>query len=410
MAGPAAPAERRILHVDLDAFFVALEQLRDPALRGRPVIVTGDPDGRSVVSTASYEARRYGVHSAMPLVTALRLCPQAVVLRGDFPYYASVSRRFHAILRDFTPLVESVGLDEAYLDVTGCEAVSGPAESIAQAIRARVREELGITASVGVAGSKVVAKVASDAAKPDGLLVVPPGGEADFLAPLPVRDLPMVGPRLAQELRGLGIRTIGDLARWPEDALAARFGSAGRALARRARGIDGSPVTAQPEPIKSISRDVTFPRDVGDRARLRATAARLGERVGAALREDGRHARTVTLRVRYGDFTTLSRQRTLATPTNADRPIIEAALALLERALSLDPRPVRLLGVGVANLTGPERQLSFLEADVARWERLSSTLDAVRSRHGAEAVRLGIALVPPEARRGGHPDEGPADG
>jgi DNA polymerase-4 len=396
--------------VDLDAFFVALEQLRNPSLRGKPVIVTGDPEGRSVVSTASYEARRYGIRSAMPLVTALRLCPDAVILRGDFPYYAEASRRFHAVLRDYTPLVEPVSLDEAYLDVTGCEAVSGTAEEVARAIRERVRRELGITASVGVAASKVVAKVASDAAKPDGLLVVPPGGEAEFLAPRPVRDLPMVGPRLAQELRGLGIRTIGDLARWPEDALAARFGSAGRALARRARGIDGSPVAAEPEAAKSISRDVTFARDVSDRARLRATTAHLAERVGAALRKDGRHARTVTLRVRYGDFTTVSRQQTLPTPTNADRPLMAAALDLLDRVLSLDPRPVRLLGVGVANLRGPERQLSFLEEDVERWERLSSALDAVRSRHGSTAVRLGISVAPPAARQGLHPDDLPVDG
>src|SRR3990170_2403497 len=274
---------RTILHVDLDAFFAAAEQARRPSLRGRPVIV-GRPEDRGVVAACSYEARAYGVRSAMPVAQARRLCPQAILIPPDFPYYRRLSRAFLAILVDYTPVMEAAGLDEAYLELTGCGPVAGSPERAPTAIRRRVRQEIGLCASVGIAGSKVVAKVSSALAKPDGLLVTAPGREAEFLAPLPVAALPGIGPRADERLRSLGLTTCGDVARASPALLAFLFGAYGQALALRAQGIDGEPVRSAPSLPRSVSREVTFPRDIGQAGPLRAVLRIQVERVGAELR------------------------------------------------------------------------------------------------------------------------------
>jgi DNA polymerase-4 len=260
-------AHRTIMHIDLDAFFVSVEQAANPELRGKPVVVGGKPGGRGVVATASYEARAFGLHSGMPLVTAARLCPQAIFIEGNYHRYAEVSKKFMAILADLSPFLEPMGLDEAYLDVTGFESLHGSIRQMAQKIKQRVRDELGIVASVGIASCKVVAKVASDESKPDGLIEVPPGRECDFLAPLATRKLPGVGKKTEQVLTGLGIRTIGQLARMPPNAMKNRFGGW---LHRHANGIDNSPVTP-PAEAKSISRENTFEKDTRDVVFLSAT-------------------------------------------------------------------------------------------------------------------------------------------
>jgi DNA polymerase-4 len=335
---------RTILHVDLDAFFVAVEQALDPSLRGRCVVVGGDHKGRGV-ATASYEARRYGLHSGMPLATAQRLCPQAVFLRGDFHRYEEASHAFHAILRDFSPLVESGGLDEAYLDLTGCEPVAGAPLDAARRIRARVRDELSLAASVGVATSKTVAKIASDAAKPDGLLEVVAGQEAAF-APMPVRHPARRGPRWRPP--GLAASDPGTCRLAGEARLRGLFGRHGPRLAERARGIDPSLVLAAGAPAKSVSREGTFAYDVSDVATLRAVLRGYCESVGADLRRMGRRARSLTIKLRYGDFTTITRSLTVDQPTHRDL-LYAAAERLLDAALARRP-PLRLIGFGASNL------------------------------------------------------------
>jgi DNA polymerase-4 len=379
---------RQILHVDLDAFFVAVEQARDPTLRGKPVIVGGEPGGRGVVATASYEARAFGVHSAMPLKTAQRLAPHAVFLRGDFKEYGHVSQAFHAILAHYTPLVESGGLDEAYLDVTGCEPVVGSARQAAATIRARIQDELGIAASVGVATSKLVAKVASDRAKPDGVCFVPERTEADFLAPLPLRALPMLGPRLEERLRKLGLSTLGQLAALSPKTLEGLLGRQGRVIWQRSRGIDLSPVAGE-HTAKSISREGTFSSDVADPEHLRALLRAFSESVGLQLRRQGRRARTVTLKLRYEDFTTISRSSTLPRPLNSNEAIFEAAGALLNGVRQAERRPVRLIGVGASNLVDDAVQLSLEPSREMKAESLSVVFDRVRGKFGTRSLQTG---------------------
>src|SRR5208283_2489542 len=283
-----------------------------------------------VVATASYEARAFGLHSAMPLSTALRLCPQAIFIEGNYNHYAEVSKQFMAILADFSPFLEPMGLDEAYMDVTGFESLHGSIHEMALKIKQRVKSELGIIASIGIASCKVVAKVASDESKPDGLIEVPPGGEASFLAPMAIRKLPGVGKKTEQVLIGLGIRTVGHLARMPLPALKSRFGVFGDMLYRHANGIDNSPVTP-PGEAKSISRETTFEEDTHDITFLSATLRYKAERVGADLRELGKQAKCVSIKVRYADFTTISRQRTLTQPTNIDQTIFQTGTELLQK-------------------------------------------------------------------------------
>ncbi len=389
---------RHILHVDLDAFFVAVEQARDPALVGKAVVVGGDPNGRGVVATASYEARKFGVHSAMPLRTAKRLAPHAIFLRGNYKEYSRVSHDFHAILADYTPLVESGGLDEAYLDVTGCEALCGTPEQAAATIRARIHSELGIAASVGISTSKLVAKVASDRAKPDGVCVVPEGGEAAFLAPLPLRALPMLGPKLEAKLAQMGLSTLGQLQTLPAATLEGALGRYGGVIAQRSHGIDPTPVGGE-RGAKSISREGTFASDVADPEHLRSLLRAFSESVGSQLRAQGRRARTVTLKLRYEDFTTVSRSTTPPRPLNSNESIFDAANAMLSRLRQAERRPVRLIGVGATNLVDDAVQLSLEPSREIKDESLSAAFDRVRQKYGTRSLQTGRTAFDPATSR-----------
>ena len=386
-----------ILHVDLDAFFVSMELLRRPELRGKPVVVAGGLGPRGVVNTCSYEARKFGVRSAMPVSQAQRLCPGAAFLESDYRYYGDASRQFHAILRDFTPVVEPAGADEAYMDVVGCEGLFGDGEAIAVAIRGRVHAEIGINASVGVSGNKLVSKVASDAGKPNGLVVVPVGGEAAFFAPRPVRELPMVGPKTAETLAKLGVTTIGGIVELPLGVLKAHFGDHGSELRTRALGIFDSPVLAGRGIAKSISREMTFEHDEPDGERLRAVLRGQAERVAADLSGQQRSARTVSLKLRFPPFETVTRSHSPRIAIDIADQLYSAGLALFERTWAENERrPVRLLGIGVSNFTEHARQLALGETmeadDVAR------TVTSLRDRFGESAVVRAAELM----RRPGH--------
>jgi DNA polymerase-4 len=374
---------RTILHVDLDAFFAAVEQRDRPELRGRAVVVgAADPGGRGVVSTASYEARRFGIRSAMPIRTAAALCPDAIFLPVDGAKYASVSRQVMAILRRFTSQVEPVSIDEAFLDVTGSRALFGDGETIARRIKAAVHDELGLTISVGVAATKLVAKVGSDLRKPDGLVVVAPGDEADFLAPLPVGRLWGVGPQTAAALREYGVATIGDLAALPIDLLVRRLGRHGAALHERALGIDPDPV-ADGDAAKSIGHEHTFDVDTNDPEVLERTLLAMAEGVSGRLRAAGVRAATVTVKIRDSHFRTITRQRTLAEPTDLTEPIWTAALELARPEMR--GIRVRLLGVTASHLASPE-QLSLFSSEDGRRRRAIEATDELRRRYGQRAV------------------------
>lgn len=381
---------RRILHVDLDAFFVSVEQTLDPALRGKSVVVGGDPNSRGVVACASYEARVYGLKAGMSLAVARRLCPHAIFLGGNFYHYRNASARFLDILSEFTPDVEPLGLEEAFLDLTGFEPIYGPVRETALRIKRRIRGELGLTASVGIAGSKVVAKVASDLSKPDGLVEVAPGEERIFLAPLPVTRLPCVGPKTERMLQRIGITTIGELGRLPVSFLRHIFGVHGDVIHRYANGIDNRGLEL-PAPAKSISRESTFAEDTLDRTFLSATLHYLGERVGATLRSQGKQARCVTLKLRYADFESVTRSRTLREGIDTDRAIFEVGRRLMEKALEQRAMPVRLVGIGVSNLI-EGRQLNMFDPWAERQERLNEAIDRIRGKYGFVAVEVGRTL------------------
>ncbi|MBI2831609.1 MAG: DNA polymerase IV [Chloroflexi bacterium] len=382
---------RRIMLIDLDAFFVSVEQVLNPELKGKPVVVGGKPDRRGVVAAASYEARKFGVHSAMPLTTAYRLCPQAIFIEGNFSHYREASEKFMAILSDFSPDLEPVSLDEAYMDVTGFESIYGSIRQMAALIRQRIKQETGLCASVGIASGKVVAKVACELSKPDGLLEVTPGEEASFLAPLPVDQLPGIGKKTERVLKTLGINTIGQLASAPAATLKSRFGIWGELMQRHARGIDDSKVEP-PGPAKSISRETTFGEDTRDIPFLEATLRYLSERVGADLRQHGKQARCVQLKLRYVDFTTITRRRTLRQSDSSDQVIFETGLKLLKGALTSDRRPVRLIGIGVSGLVEANRQLDMLDSSAWRWEKLDKAIDRIRDKYGFTAIQTGRTL------------------
>ena len=373
---------RAILHADLDAFYASVEMLDDPSLRGRPVIVGGRPGERGVVSAASYEARRFGVHSAMPLTTAARRCPHGVFLPGRPDRYRELSQQVMAIFASFTPLVEPISLDEAFLDVTGSTAAFGDGEAIARRIKRRVHDEAGLVISVGVATNKLVAKVASDLRKPDALVVVPPGEEAAFLAPLPIRRLWGVGPQAQAALGEYGVTTIGQLAALPAPTLHRRFGRHGDDIAARARGEDSSPVQPFHAP-KSIGHEHTFHVDTTDRGRLEATLLDVAESVASRLRRHELAAAGVQLKLRYEGFETLTRQAPLPRQTRETEPIYETGLALLNRTLT-DGRAVRLIGLTAIGLSDAQ-QLTLFDAP-ARTDRLSRSIDAVRERFGDDAI------------------------
>ena len=382
-------ATRQILHVDLDAFFASVEQMLDSRLRGLPVIVGGQPGARGVVASASYEARALGIKTAMPLSQAYRLCPQATFLSGRYHHYAAVSDQFMAILGDFTPEVEPFSLDEAWMDLTGFEPFYGPSHRAAQRIKDRVRDELGITASVGIATSKVVAKVASDRDKPDGLVEVPPGQEAAFLAPLPVRDLPLVGGKTEERLKKYGIRTIGQLAEQPPGFLKHLFGVMGVVLHRLANGRDTSFVQTEGLPARSVSRSTTLAQDTLDRGLLHGLLFYLAERVAAELRTMGRQTRCPVLKLRYADFDTISRRRTLPEPTDAQQTLYQTVTQLLDEALAEKNQLVRLIGVGAQNLVDGGPQLRLWDPGYLETYQLNRALDRLRGRYGFLSVQQG---------------------
>ena len=386
--------QRTILHIDLDAFFAAVEQRDHPELRGRPVIVGGGgPNQRGVVSTASYEARKFGVHSAMPLRTAGRLCPHGVFLPVDGRKYQAVSREVMAIFRRYSPLIQPISIDEAFLDVTGSRALFGDGETIGRRIKGDIAREVRLTASVGVAATKLVAKVASDLRKPDGLVVVEPGSEAAFLAPLAISRLWGGGEKTATALADYGVHTIGDLAALPPDLLVRRFGRHGASLVDRARGIDPDPV-ATGEPAKSIGHEHTFDVDTAERDVIERTLLGMADGVAGRIRSSGLLASTVTLKLRDTSFTTITRQVTLEVPADLTEPIYDAALALLRR--ELHGQRIRLVGVTASNFHD-RGQLALFGGQDARRHRTAEALDVIRRKYGDRSVtraRLVRAALP----------------
>lgn len=372
-----------ILHVDMDAFYAAVEVLDDPTLEGKPIII-GAPESRSVVSSASYEARRFGVRSAMPVGQALRLCPQALVVPPHFDRYRAVSAQVMEIFRSITPLVEPLSIDEAFLDVRGARRLWGSPGRIAAMIRERVRDEVGITCSVGVAATKHVAKMASTLSKPDGLLVVAGADTADFLAPRSVRAMWGVGPKAAEALESRGIRTIGDIRRTPLPVLARAVGEAtAQRIAQLSRGED--PREVQTERIeKSIGHEETFSEDVADVDFLRAELLRLADRVAVRLRRAGWEAGGVAIKVRFSDFSTITRSQTLADPTDVGQRLGEVARELFA-AVELR-LPVRLIGVRAERLRPAGSAALALWDEDEDWRRVEGTLDDAIARFGSGAV------------------------
>lgn len=390
---------KRILHMDMDAFFASVEVARNPRLRGRPVVVGGEPgDPRSVVSSASYEARHFGVRSAMPIAEAHRLCPGAVFLRGDHELYGAVSRRIHTLLESVSPLVHMASIDEAYVDITGSLRLFGGEEALALGLKARIRGETGLPCTVAVAANKLVSKVAANEVKPDGCVSIPAGGEAAWLAPLPVGKLPGIGPRTREMLESLGILTVGALAAAPAPTLEPVFGAQNAHVLRAAAlGVASDEVETGGAP-KSISRETTFPEDLSDWALLGNVAAQLLEHCAHALREEGMETRCLTLKVRYGDFSTHTFSQALPDPTALDTALLETLRGLLPKAMARRAR-VRLVGVGLSRLSWNQHQTSLFNRDSEeKWERVLERVDRVRGRLGFDAVHLGVARPKPKRR------------
>jgi len=378
----------------MDAFYASVEQRDRPELRGRPVIVGADPRGRGVVSAASYEARVFGVRSAMPISKAARLCPHGVFVPVDMEKYARVSGEIMAILGDFSPLVEPVSVDEAFVDLTGTESLFGAPPDTVQRIKQRIREETGLSASAGLASNKFIAKIASDLRKPDGLVIVPPGREAAFLAPLPVERLWGVGKATARSLASLGVATIGQLQRLPRATLVSRLGGHGADLHALAFGRDDRAVEPWTPP-KSMGAETTFERDLDDRARLETTLRGQAERVARELRAGGVAASRVTLKLRFADFHTITRSHT-GDPTQDGLELYRRVAALFARERLV--QRVRLIGVSASALGRPESgQLGLLDADTVRRERLARAVDGITGRFGGGAIRP-ATLVRPRPR------------
>lgn len=382
-----------ILHVDMDAFYASVEQRDRPELKGRAVIVGGTPQGRGVVSAASYEARRYGVHSAMPAATAVRQCPHAVFLRPRIDYYARISRQIREIFHRFTPLVEPLSLDEAFLDVRGSVRLFGPPVEIARQIKAVIREEMSLIASVGVAPNKFLAKVASDLEKPDGFVVVEAGREQAFLDPLPVGRLWGVGRVAGRAFEQLGIQTVEQLRRMPQEVLTSKFGSAGEHLWNLAHGVDDRLVVPEHQ-AKSISHETTFEHDIRDRNILRAWLLDLTDQVSRRVRAHGLRGRTVQLKVRFSDFRTITRSQSLPEPSDVTDEIWQMVGHLFDSRLPTPLPPVRLLGMGVTGFdTSGEQQKMLFDGEArARRTRLDSVTDQIRERFGSEAIGRATAI------------------
>jgi DNA polymerase-4 len=383
--------QRWVLHIDLDAFFVEVERLRDPSLIGKPVIVGGTPEGRGVVSSASYEARAFGVHSAMPAAQAKRLCPQAVFVPVGSGDYGAYSRRAREIFLRYTPLVEMASLDEAYLELTGTERLHGAAIDTADRLRAEIARETGLPSTCGLGSNRLVAKVASNLAKPAGRLCVPHGSEKAFLAPLALRALPGIGPKSAEWLSRYGLKTLSEVVALGEATLEGLFGPPGRSLWRRCQGCDESPVRRRAQ-AKSISRERTFGDDISDLGRLSEALSLLSEKVARQLRKENAAARVITLKFRYADFKTETRATTLPTPTRDDRTIFAVARSALLQACKRRVR-LRLIGVSASGLSMNGWQLDLFEAERAEaLERLYAGVDRIRDRYGFSSILRGESM------------------
>jgi DNA polymerase-4 len=387
---PAAP--KTIFHVDMDAFFVSVEELSDPSLKGKAVVVGGQRDERGVVSAASYEARKFGVHSAMPLRTAAKLCPQAIFVNGHPERYRECSAQVYEVLNAFSPRVEMASIDEAYLDMTGTDRLHGPALRAAHALHKKMKSDTQLNCSIGIGASRLIAKVSSAKAKPNGVLWVIPGQEAKFLAPLDVRDIPGVGKVMELNLHALGIKQVADLGHLEDDVLEQRFGKWGLALAGKARGEDAggwfdTEVGEHTDP-KSISHEHTFNADTARQEQLESTLMRLSEMVGRRLREHGLHARTMQLKLRFKDFTTITRAHSLSAATQLDTEIF-AEVRTLFRKNWKPGAEVRLLGVHVSSFDDAAGQISLLEGDrQQRWKQALAAADRLRDKFGETSVGL----------------------
>jgi DNA polymerase IV len=392
---------RGILHVDMDAFYAAVEQRDHPPYRGRPVVVGADPRGgrgRGVVAACSYEARAFGIRSAMPISRAYRLCPHAIFLPVRIDRYAEVSAKIFEIFRRYTDLVEPCSIDEAFLDVTASIRLFGAPAAIAQRIKAAVKDQQGLAASVGVGPNKFIAKIASDLGKPDGFVVVEPADVEAFLRELSVTRLTGVGARTAAGLHGVGIRTIGELSRWPAEALARRFGAIGEHFSRLSRGLDDRPVIPETAP-KSIGAETTFAVDSDDPRHMRRTLLHLAERVSGRLCAERRAGSTVTLKVRFADFTTLTRSSTVRPPVSFVEEIYAGVLSLLLK-VPWKGRRIRLLGLAVSGFTAAPDQMPLFSPDLRR-EKAAGAVAEIRRRFGETGIVRASLLpaVPPEAGR-----------
>src|SRR5437667_3139804 len=387
---------KTIFHVDMDAFFVSVEELSDPSLKGKAVVVGGQRDERGVVSAASYEARKFGVHSAMPLRTAAKLCPHAIFVEGHPDRYRESSEKVHHVLNSFSPLVEMASIDEAYLDMTGTERLHGPPLRAAHNLHEKMKAETRLNCSIGIGVSRLIAKVSSAQAKPNGVLFITPGQEAKFLAPLDVREIPGVGKVTEKNLHDLGIHKVGDLARYDDAFLEEHFGKWGLALAGKARGEDAGgwfdvEVGADTD-AKSISHEHTYNEDTADQEQIESTLMRLTEMVARRLREAGLHARTVQLKLRYKDFTTITRAHTLPGTTQLDTEIFEQARSLLRKNWRRGVE-VRLLGVQASGFEAQTVQGDLLEGDRReRWKQALSAADRPREKFGESSVGLATGM------------------
>ncbi len=385
--------DQRILHIDMDAFFASVEVVQNPALRGKPLIIGGaKEDARGVVSTASYEARKFGVHSAMPLAQARKLCPHGIYMRGNFPLYAEASRTVMAILNTVSPLVQIASIDEAYIDVTGSQKLFGGDDAIAAYIKSEIHRQTQLPSTLAITPNKLVSKVASDEGKPDGYVCVGPGEERAYLAPLAIRKLPGAGPKTCEVLESLGVLTIGQLADLPLPMLERVYGQqTAVGLQRAARGIASSKVEVESTP-KSISRETTFEQDLLDWKRIEGVLAYLTERCTHTLREHGLETKCVTLKVRYRDFQTKTFAKTLREPTCIDADIIEALAELIPKGRARRAR-VRLIGVNLSSLSYNQHQLRLFDGEqTEKWERALESVDRVREKMGFEAMHFGKAL------------------
>lgn len=386
---------RKILHIDLDAFFCAVEELHDPTLKGKPFAVGGKADQRGVVASCSYAARQFGVRSAMPMSRALRLCPDLIMVSSRHSNYSEVSKKVMTLI-DISPLIEIISIDEAFIDVTG---LPDPSEGIAESLQNRINTELQLPVSIGGATNKLVAKIANDWGKkqitgstpPNAITIIAPGDESKFLAPLPVQSLWGIGPKTAEKLQAVGISTIGALAHTPNKTLEMLFGRFGPDLRQRALGIDDRPISTE-HTAKSISNEITFSEDLRDEKHLLRHFMRLSEQVGRRLRKASLAGTTVQIKLRWSDFTTITRQKTLPSPSNLDHDIYQTAAALFKQNYTKG-KPVRLIGVGVSKLSAPVYQLSLWDDGYQREHQLLSAVDTLRERYGKDIIKRAVSIT-----------------